>query len=279
MNVTLREHPPTCPEPSTDALMLQVQQRDILAFVQLYCRLLPAIKRQAASEGWQASAADDIAQEVFLRLWQNPARFDGQRSAKAYLLGISRNVMRELRKAGAKTILAAEQCFPEPAIEDDPAAAMERIELMQALAAARSELSDNQATALRMVYEQGTKERPAANQLGCTEGAIHERLREGRRKLREFLRARLQLAMLLGSAFGFARNGLSEVIRPAGPRDAGRWLAGTTAMWLIMSAISHPDKGTLDFQQREGGASPPIRLSFGGEGASSPAAHVEFQER
>lgn len=280
MNVTLREDSRIGSEPSMDALMLQVQQRDLLSFVQMYSRMLQAIKRQAASEGWQASAADDIAQEVFLRVWENPDRFDGQRSARAYLLGISRNIMREQRKAGAKTFLAVDQCLPEPATEDDPAAAMERAELMQALAAARFELSENQAAALRMVYDEGMPQRQTANQLGCSEHTIHLRLRAARHRLRQLLRGRMQLAMP-GSVFCYVRRCLSDKNVSGARREpihwAARWVAGIGAMSLSVLLPPRAEHAS-GYQGPEPGSSPPIaRSPFSGEGAPSPAVQVELQ--
>ena len=282
MNVTLREDSRIGSEPSMDALMLQVQRRDLPAFVQLYSRMLPAIKRQAASEGWQASAADDIAQEVFLRVWENPDRFDGQRSARAYLLGISRNVMREQRRAGAKTFLAADQCLPDPVIENDPAAAMERAELMQALAAARFELSENQAAALRMVYDDGMPRHHAAIRLGCSEHAIHLRLQAALCRMRQLLSGRMRPAILSGGIIAFVRRGLADVnwlgARPRPTQWTAHWVAGIGAMCLIMSAPLCPDH-PCGYQPPEREAPPTVRGSLSGEATSSPAAGVEWQAK
>ncbi len=281
MNVKPRGDSLICFEISTNALMLQVQQHDLRAFVQLYCRMLPTIKRQAASEGWQDSAADDIAQEVFLRVWQNPDRFDGQRSAKAYLLGIARNVTREMRKAGAKTILAADQSLPDPPIENDPAAAIERAELLQALAAARSGLSDAQQLALRLVYEQKMRPRHVATQLGCTEDAIRLRVKAARRKLRQLLRGRLQLSMP-GSVCGYVRRVPADTNVSAARQDpihwVARWVAGMAAMSLILSLPPRVDH-VREYQVPQKGSLPPIAQSlFSGEGAPSPPAQVELRD-
>lgn len=267
-------------EPSIDELMRLAKHRDLTAFAQVYAQMLPVIKRQAAFAGWQDSAAEDIAHEVFLRVWKDVDRYDAQRPTRAYLLGIARNVMREFRRAGGRTVFVPEQYLPESAVEDDPAAGIERQELAQMLAAARSELSENQAATLLAVYHDGMPRRHAAIQLGCSEHAIHLRLRAALCRMRQLLSGRMRPAVLFGAIVTFVQRGFADVNWPAAsPRPAqwtARWVAGIGATCLIMSSPLCPDHPS-GYRPPEHEGSPTIRLSLSGEAASSPAVGVELQ--
>lgn len=273
--MTAQESLDCLPEPSIDDLMRRVKHRDLLAFERLYCLMRPVIMCQVIAGGWQKSAADDIVQEVFLRVWENPDRFDSQRSAIAYLFGISRNVMRERRKLAGTTVTLTDKSLPEPAIEHDPSAEMERCEVRHILSLARLQLSENQAVAVQMAYDQDLRPREIAKRLGCTERAIHLRLIAGRRRLRQLLHRQLIQAILPISIFGRLNRCLAWAMSKAACRYAGMGMAV-----LVMLAPFHLDPSSDGRHDRKPNAFAPIsRLSGGGESSSSPAAGVELQAK
>lgn len=62
------------------------------AFVRLFQHFAPRIKGFLRRQGLEASAAEDLAQEVMLRVWRNAASFDAAKgSVAAWIYTIARN--------------------------------------------------------------------------------------------------------------------------------------------------------------------------------------------
>src|SRR5688500_5779106 len=82
--------------------------RDAAAFGALYDRYAPAVYALAAHV-LGTGAAEEVVQDVFLRLWQRAAQFDPQRSPfGAWFMAIARHrVLDELRTRGQARRLAA----------------------------------------------------------------------------------------------------------------------------------------------------------------------------
>jgi RNA polymerase sigma-70 factor (ECF subfamily) len=85
---------------SDDELLRLSAAGDEGAFVTLYRRLQQSIYRFALQMSGSEAIAEDVTQEVFLTLLENPERYDAKRGPlAAFLYGIARNhVLRRLQK-------------------------------------------------------------------------------------------------------------------------------------------------------------------------------------
>jgi RNA polymerase sigma-70 factor (ECF subfamily) len=130
--------------------------------------------------------AEEISQEVFLRLWERSERFDTQRgSLRAFLLAITHgralDVMRSdsARKAREQRD-AHKRTFPESGIEAEVVAQT----VAGALRDALGQLPDGERRAVELAYFGGHSYRTVAEMLNEPEGTIKGRIRSGLSRLR-----------------------------------------------------------------------------------------------
>ena len=140
-----------------------------------------------------ASQAQDVAQDVFLRVWRKPEKFDARRGELGgYLRLMARSraldLWREGQAAGRacdrlKLVVAKE----EPRVEDRPGAmaelGSERADVRRAL----RELPDSQREAVVLAYWGGLTAGEIARRAGVPLGTAKSRIRLGLAKLREEL--------------------------------------------------------------------------------------------
>ena len=130
--------------------------------------------------------AEEVVQEVFLRLWRQPEKFDPERgSLRSYLLAqchgravdllrseISRR-NREQREAAA----TAESGYDlEHAVVD--------LAIAEEVRTAMNSLSDGEREAIELAYFRGHTYREVATLLDEPEGTVKSRIRSGLRRLR-----------------------------------------------------------------------------------------------
>lgn len=147
------------------------------------------VLRYVAHLSADPQAADDLAQDTFLRALGSLHRFEGRSSARTWLLSIARRtVVDSLRHAAARPRLsdrddwqaAAEQAQPRglPGFDDGIALA----ELLDAIPAERRE-----AFVLTQLLQQPYAEAAAA--IGCPVGTVRSRVARARATLIEALAA------------------------------------------------------------------------------------------
>jgi RNA polymerase sigma-70 factor (ECF subfamily) len=144
-----------------------------------------------------AALAQDVVQDVFLRLWRNPQRFDARRGELgSYLRLMARSraldLWREAQAAGrARDRLTVVEGARVQARADldptSPASALERQESRSAVRAALGELPPAQREALVLAYWGGMTAEEIARRTGAPLGTAKSRLRLGLAKLREVL--------------------------------------------------------------------------------------------
>ena len=78
--------------PSDQDLMRRVQERDAGAFETLFSRYREPLRRHRARTVRDDAAADDLAQELFLRVWTRAEQWDGRGAFKAWLFRIAANI-------------------------------------------------------------------------------------------------------------------------------------------------------------------------------------------
>lgn len=130
--------------------------------------------------------AEEITQEVFVYMWQNPDRFDPERGTLRAFLGAlaHRRAVDEVRRNTRRT--AREDRVGNDAsslealeIGDD----FERSQTAERVRAAVSSLPEQQRRAVLLAYFGSCTFRQVAEQLGIPEGTAKSRLRLGLGKL------------------------------------------------------------------------------------------------
>jgi RNA polymerase sigma-70 factor (ECF subfamily) len=134
--------------------------------------------------------AEDVTQDVFVRVWRNPQRFDARRGELGgYLRLMARSraldLWREGQAAGRasdRLRVAAEQ--QEPRVDDRPRAIVEREGDREAVREALRELPPAQREALVLAYWGGLTADQVAARANVPLGTAKSRIRLGLAKLR-----------------------------------------------------------------------------------------------
>jgi RNA polymerase sigma-70 factor (ECF subfamily) len=138
-----------------------------------------------------ASIAEEVTQDVFVRLWEEPGRFDAARgSLRSFLLAMTHSRAVERVRAEDSVRRRHEAAGREPAVAaGDPAEAVASSEARAAVQRALCGLPDDQRLAIEMAYYEGLSYREVADALGEAEGTVKYRIRTGMRKMRAALQA------------------------------------------------------------------------------------------
>ena len=169
-----------------DALMQHIAEGDQPSYRQVMNAQLPSINRFALRLTGNRSDADDITQEVFIRLWSHAHTWrPGQARISTWLHRIANNLcvdlFRKNRRLQPLEDPEAEPGGSEPDYEHAGTVATRRIDL------ALASLPERQRTAIIMCHYQGLSNREAANILDVSVDALESLLSRGRRTLRQKL--------------------------------------------------------------------------------------------
>ncbi len=135
--------------------------------------------------------AQDVAQDVFLRIWRKPARFDAKRGELgSYLRLMARSRALDLWREGQAAGRASDRlkvvvAQDEPRVEDRPSAAVERDDERETIRAALRKLPSAQREALVLAYWGGLTADQIATRAGVPLGTAKSRIRLGRATLRD----------------------------------------------------------------------------------------------
>lgn len=179
---------------SDEELLRLTAAGDENAFTTLYRRRQGAIYRFALQMSGCPAVAEDVTQEVFIRMICDPHNYNESRgTVAAYLYGIARNqVLRRLRREQNHMQIDDEETavVPESLIAaSDPLGDLTRSEAIESLRQAVLALPEHyrEAVILCDLHEMSYQE--SASALGCSVGTIRSRLHRGRALLAEKLRS------------------------------------------------------------------------------------------
>ena len=163
-------------------LLSLIARSDEKAFHTVYQQYFGKVYAMALSYLPNALMAQDMVQEVFVRIWQNRAELNAIRHFESWLIVITRNlVIKELRK------IYPPGWDPQQTTTTDLQETLNYRELERLLATAVEKLSTRQQQIYRLSKIEGYSHREIALHLGISVDVSREHLSKALRNIRSFL--------------------------------------------------------------------------------------------
>jgi len=182
-----------------EELMQRLAYRDLVAFRALYDRYGNLVYSAALRVVRDAQIAEDMVQEIFLRIWRKPESYVAQRGRfVTWLTSVTRNrAVDEVRSRGRRfrheTASPEEQERELPASEqDDPALTAELSDQRRLIVAALKQIPAEQREIIELAYFGGLTQQEIAERLSQPLGTVKTRIRLGMQKLRAALTPELK---------------------------------------------------------------------------------------
>lgn len=173
-----------------EELLEAFRRSDAGAFEEVFARYSHLVFSTCLRVLEDAQAAEDMTQEVFVRLWRRPELYDPARGRfVSWLLSVTRNrAIDELRSRGRRrsheTSGEMERDVDEPTASDDPLMAAELADQRAVLRAALDELPEEQRSAIELAYFGGLTHLEIAMRQRQPLGTVKTRIRLGMKKLK-----------------------------------------------------------------------------------------------
>jgi len=171
----------------TELLIAVRDRRDRAAFGRLFDHFAPKLKAMLVKGGLRDGSAEDVVQDVMLKVWHKAAQFDPHRAeASAWIYRIARN---------RQIDLARKRPLPQPEVWEDPpdedpdagqilALKQEAAQLRKALAS----LTPEQSQVIRKAFVEDLAHSEISAATGIPLGTVKSRIRLGLERLRHELR-------------------------------------------------------------------------------------------
>jgi RNA polymerase sigma-70 factor (ECF subfamily) len=184
------------PSRSDRELVDAAREGDADAFGVLVRRHQKRIFRLAVHLLRNATEAEDVAQETFVRAYGALERFDGRSEPFTWIYRIAVNLSLNRARKPSRRSAPADDPRIEPLLVErraayaDPDRLAADRQLAIALCEGMDELSETLRTTLVLVSIDGLSHAEASEVLGCPEGTVAWRVHEARKKLRAYLEKR-----------------------------------------------------------------------------------------
>jgi RNA polymerase sigma-70 factor (ECF subfamily) len=184
----MRPDPLNASDPS---LVLAVARFDESALAELYRRHAGAVFALAKRVLWDQALAEEVVQEVFLRFWSQPERFDSERgSLRSYLLALTHGqAVDQLRSEGSRREREKRDARATAESGYDLEREVWDLALAEHVREALSSLPHAERRAIELAYFGGCTYREVATLLEEPEGTVKSRIRAGLRRLHTLLNA------------------------------------------------------------------------------------------
>lgn len=184
--------------PSDHQLIQQILARDEGAFETFFARYRSAVHYRVNNIVRNATAADDLVQEVFLRVWTRAEQWVGRGEVKAWLFRIATNLsLNHLRSARRRPQQPLEPTIDDWSTEEEsivpswmidsnalqPHAVVEGAEKQRQFWQLVDGLPEDKREVFRMVYDAEMDLRSVADKLGIPGGTVKSRLYYSKKRL------------------------------------------------------------------------------------------------
>lgn len=169
----------------TLALVVRARNGDTEAFGDLIEDHYDLIYRTAWKWCGNRVDAEDIAQDVCVKLGTAIAQFDGRSAFSSWVYRITLNAVRDMQRAGKRRSRHAD-AYAEVSPEDEPPSQEEAATSRQLWDAVRT-LPEKQRDAVLLVYAEELSHAAAAEIMGIKEATVSFHVHEARKTLRGLL--------------------------------------------------------------------------------------------
>ncbi len=165
------------------ALAARIARRDHGALSRAVADRFPAVFAVARRMVGSDADAEDIAQDVFLRLWRKPPDLsDGKATLATWLYRVTAN--RSIDWLRRKRPAPLEEANDAPAPDPEPDVVTAGLQVARCVDQALQALPDRQRLALTLTYYQGLSNIEAAEVMDVSVDALESLLSRARRRLR-----------------------------------------------------------------------------------------------
>jgi RNA polymerase sigma-70 factor, ECF subfamily len=174
---------------SDAALVVAIGRYHEPALAETYRRHGGAVRALAQRVVGSDFLADEVTQDVFLRLWREPQQFDATRSGlRTYLVAIAHHRAVDLvRSESARTAREQRGAEPPDASSYDVEHLAWDLAMAEQVRVALDGLPDTERDAIQLAYFEGRTYREVASLLGEPEGTVKSRIRAGLQRMRRTL--------------------------------------------------------------------------------------------
>lgn len=174
------------PELSDAALVVAIGRWRQDALAEAYRRHAGAVFALARRLLAEASLAEEVVQEVFLRLWDHPDRFDPERgSLRSFLLaGCHGRSVDLIRSESSRRARESREHRERAEAGYDIEHEVLDLVVADSVRDALGKLPADERVAIELAYFGGHTYREVAEELGQPEGTVKSRIRAGLRRLR-----------------------------------------------------------------------------------------------
>ena len=168
-----------------EVIRQQLATNPTACFETLYNRYVGKVYRRCLSLTKDTEKAEDFTHDIFIRTFDRLDRFQERSTFSTWLYSISYNYcLDQIKLSNRLTTTTLEDELPiQCTYTDDYEQAEERVHY---LTEAMNRLTPQEATLLRLKYQQGMEIQQIAKQFNLKESAIKMRLKRSRDKVRQF---------------------------------------------------------------------------------------------
>jgi RNA polymerase sigma-70 factor, ECF subfamily len=180
---------PRIDEMSDAQLVTSVARYSEVALAEAYRRHGGAVFGLAKRVLNNPTDAEDVTQEVFLRLWNQPDRFDPARgSLRSFLLAQAHGrAVDAVRSSSSRRAREARDALRTADSPYDMQREVWDLAVADQVASALGELPEEERRAIELAYFDGHTYREVAELLNQPEGTVKSRIRNGMRRMRAVL--------------------------------------------------------------------------------------------
>lgn len=167
-------------------LMLRFKAGDRAAFEELFGRYSRPVVNFLTRMVRDRARAEELAQEVFVRIYQAGGRYEQKARFTTWMFGIAHNLaLNELDRAYHKRERSLDEVGPDPRMDEAPGAdeQVDARRLQQALEVAIDRLPERQRAALVLRTQEGLGYGEIADALGTSSASVKSLLHRARESL------------------------------------------------------------------------------------------------
>ena len=178
---------------SDEQLMLLYQRsRDRSLFEVIYNRYFQILCKYIAWISGPETPAQDMAQNILVKLYKHPELFDHQKNLKVWLFVSAKNKIKNEKRDIARRAMHHEQIKAQTTSVETPSEYKSQINKLQRIREAINALSESHAEVMILKYSSNLTVTEIGQALDISTGTVKSRLFYGLKKIREQLNVKIE---------------------------------------------------------------------------------------